>query len=118
MGHRLDLRMQHGVEDEALRLRPPGRADDRAADGDLLGMDIRADVIDAIHPADRGGDRILAGQVALDDLRGAHSFDHGAMPRPAHEGPDRDALLDEPADHRQARLARRPRDQGPLACGS
>ena len=119
MRHRLDLRVENRVVDDSLDASGERRGDDPAADADLVGMHVGADVVDRRHPVHRCGDRLPASQVALDDLVDAEPLYRAPVTRPAHEGTDRHGFRRQPGDHRQAGLAGRACDQNRLtfSCG-
>ncbi len=75
MRHRLDLRMQHRVINEALHVLRLRRVDDGAREREFVGADIRADVIDRLRSG--GGERERAAilEAADADLGGAERLE-------------------------------------------
>jgi hypothetical protein len=105
MRHRFDLRMQHGMVDEAGDAQI-GRGSNKAfGKNDFVRANVRTDVIDRIRPSHRPGKRKRIVHLARDDLANTHRRERRFMRKTSDEGTHRCTTCDERLDNSHARFA-------------
>jgi hypothetical protein len=111
MRHRLDLRMQHRVIDEALDAMRARRNRDCARVCDLVAAHIRADVINRLRACRSLRQRPGILETAEADFGNAERQERTGMVRIADEGPHPRALRRQRSHHGLAALAGRTGDE-------